>query len=71
MHNQVASTVSLAKTVLGAIDRSKELTMIPTMTLNLILTTFIENAQDTPGARALQSQQQSVVASRISALEGR
>lgn len=69
MHNQVASTVSLAKTVLGAIDRSRETSALPTRTLELILNTFIEVAQDTPGARALQSQQGSFVAQRINAFE--
>lgn len=72
MHNKVASTVSLAKTVLMALDLSKEQSALPTRTLELILKTFIEQAeQDNPTARNVQGAHSNFIASRTTGAEAR
>lgn len=72
MHNQVASVVSLAKTVRQGLDKSKEVTAIATPTLELLLTTLIElGLADNPIARRIDTASTGLVASRISGLEGR
>ncbi|HEY4355949.1 MAG TPA: hypothetical protein VGN16_09395 [Acidobacteriaceae bacterium] len=72
MHNKVASTVSLAKTVRMALDHSKEHSALPTRTLELILNTFIELAeQDNPTARNVQGAHSNFVVSRTTGAEGR
>jgi hypothetical protein len=72
MHNQVASVVSLAKTVLMGMDKTKQMTALPTATLELILNTLIDQAQvDNPTARRIEVSSTAYVASRISGVEGR
>lgn len=72
MHNQVASTVSLAKTVKMALDLTKEHSTLPTRTLELLLNTLIElGERSNPTARAVEASQAGFVASRISGIEGR
>lgn len=71
MHNQVASTVSLAKTVRGALDLSQEHSSLPTRTLELLLNTLIELGERNSISRAVESAHGSFVASRISGVEGR
>lgn len=72
MHNQLASVVSLAKTYRLGLDRSKELTSLPTATLELLLSTFIELAEGgDQTARKIESSSASFVAGRIKAFEER
>lgn len=72
IQNHTASTVSLAKTVRGALDRSKEYSSLPTRTLELLLNTLIEIAESgNPTARSIESAHGSFVASRINGAEGR
>lgn len=72
MHNQTASVVSLAKTIRGGLDKKMEMTNIPTATLELIMTTFIDSVEgENSTARHVESAARSFVNGRISGLEGR
>lgn len=72
MHNQTASTVSLAKSVLMALDSKAEQSVLPTRTLELLLNTLIDlGTRDNPTARSIQATQSSFVSARITGIEGR
>lgn len=72
MHNQIASVVSLAKTVRLGLDKTKEVTAIATPTLELLLSTLIELGQgDNPIARRIETASTGFVASRLGGAEGR
>ena len=55
VHDQLASTVSLARVILGGVDRTQEHTSVRTATLVLILETLIENNTPLQNARVMQS----------------
>jgi hypothetical protein len=55
VHDQVASTISLARVLLGALDLRQEMTPVRTATLKLILDTFIENASTNQNLRVMES----------------
>jgi len=55
VHDQLASTVSLARVILGGIDRTQEHTSVRTATLVLILETLIENNTPIQNARVMES----------------
>ena len=55
VHDQLASTVSLARVILGGIDRTQEHTSVRTATLVLILETLIENNTPLQNARVMES----------------
>jgi len=55
IHDQLASTVSLARVILGGIDRTQEHTSVRTATLVLILETLIENNTPIQNARVMES----------------
>lgn len=55
IHDQLASTVSLARVILGGIDRTQEHTSVRTATLVLILETLIENNTPLQNARVMES----------------
>lgn len=72
MHNQVASVVSLAKTVRLGMDKTKEVTAIATPTLELLLNTLIELGQgDNATARKIDAASTAYVQARVSGVEGR
>lgn len=55
VHDQLASTVSLARVILGGVDRTQEHTSVRTATLVLILETLIENNTPLQNARVMES----------------
>ena len=55
IHDQLASTVSLARVILGGVDRTQEHTSVRTATLVLILETLIENNTPLQNARVMES----------------
>ena len=55
IHDQVASTVSLARVILGGIDRTQEHTSIRTATLVLILETLIDTGSSNQNMRVMES----------------
>lgn len=55
VHDQVASTISLARVLLGALDLRQEMTPVRTATLKLILDTFIENGSTNQNLRVMES----------------
>jgi len=55
VHDQLASTVSLARVILGGVDRTQEHTSVRTATLVLILETLIENNTPIQNARVMES----------------
>ena len=55
VHDQLASTVSLARVILGGVDRTQEHTSVRTATFVLILETLIENNTPLQNARVMES----------------
>lgn len=69
IHNQTASTVNLAKSLLISIDRTKADTTIPTATYDLLLKTLVHLGDDQGGAGMKIAEAQSKeVSSRSAAL---
>lgn len=72
IHNQTASAVNLARSILFSMDYGKENQSLPTPTLELLLTTLIQMANDgNQTARKAETAAASFVAGRISGVEGR
>jgi len=70
IHNQLASTWTLARSMRSSLDVSLSETKIPTQTLALLLDTIIALAErDNPIARKVESNAAAFVASRISGVE--
>lgn len=70
MHDQTASVVSLAKTILFGLDRTQVNTTVTTATYELLLKTFIDLFErDNPTANKIASASAAFVTSRISGLE--
>jgi hypothetical protein len=55
VHDQLASTVSLARVLLSGLDRSQEYTQVRVATFALILETLIENGSTNQNARVQES----------------
>jgi hypothetical protein len=55
VHDHVASTVALARVLLGGVDRSQEYTQIRSATLVLILETFIDAGSSNQNTRVQES----------------
>jgi hypothetical protein len=55
VHDQLASTVSLARVLLSGLNRTQEYTQVRTATLALILDTLIENGSSNQNARVQES----------------
>lgn len=72
MINQLASVVSLAKTIRSSLDHSKESTSIPTNTLDLICSTMISDFEsNNPTARAVQAAHSNFISAQVKGVEGR
>ncbi len=70
IHNQTASVVAMARSMQISLDRSSENTSVPTNTLDLLLSTLIEVAQQgNPMTQKIETQQVSALAERIKAFE--
>jgi len=55
VHDQLASTVSLARVLLSGLNRTQEYTQVRTATLALILDTLIENGSSNQNVRVQES----------------
>ena len=55
VHDQLASTVSLARVLLIGLNRTQEYTQVRTATLALILDTLIENGSSNQNVRVQES----------------
>ena len=70
MHDQTASVVSLAKTILFGLDRTQPTVTVTTATFELLLKSFIDHFErDNPTANKIAAASGAFVASRISGLE--
>jgi hypothetical protein len=55
VHDQIASTVALARVTLSGLDRTKEYATVRTATLALLLETFIDNSSTNQNLRVMES----------------